>query len=155
MKTNLIVIGKTSNKHLAELVEDYYGRISHYMPFKITYLQDSRRNKVSREQQKEQEADAILQCIEKNDHVVLLDERGKMMTSTEMASWVDKKKHSGRNLTLVIGGPYGFAQRVYDRADEMISLSKMTFSHDMARLLITEQIYRACTILRGESYHHE
>ena len=146
MKTNLIVIGKTANKHIAALVDDYKGRLKHYIPFEITYLQDARRNTgISQNQQKEQEAEMILKQINSADYVVLLDERGQTFTSMKLSAWLNKRQNTGRNIVFVIGGPYGFSQRMYDRADELISLSSLTFSHDLARLILTEQIYRACT----------
>ena len=156
MKTSLIVIGKTANKHLAALISDYSERIIHYMPFEIVYLPETKRSKSTTEDmQREHESELILSKISTGDFLVLLDERGKQMSSLALSEWLNKKKQLGRKLAFVVGGPYGFSQSVYKRADEMISLSAMTFSHDMARLLLCEQIYRASTILRGESYHHQ
>lgn len=156
MKTNLILIGKTDNKHLQAGIEDYTNRISHYMPFTITVIPDIKNTKsLTMQQQREREGDLILKSLQSSDTVVLLDEKGKEMRSVEFASWIEKKQQTAHRLVLCIGGPYGFSQAVYDRANEKISLSKMTFSHQMVRLILTEQIYRACTIIKGEPYHHE
>ena len=106
-------------------------------------------------QQKDKEGEAILRTVGEGDTVVLLDEHGKEMRSVEFASWLLKKQAAARKLVFVIGGPYGFSSAVYSRANELISLSKMTFSHQMVRLVFTEQLYRACTIIKGEKYHHE
>ena len=156
MKTNLILIGKTDNKHLQAGIEDYTNRIGHYMPFAITVIPDIKNTKsLTMQQQREREGDLILKSLQPSDTVVLLDEKGKEMRSVEFASWIEKKQQTAHRLVLCIGGPYGFSQAVYDRANEKISLSKMTFSHQMVRLILTEQIYRACTIIKGEPYHHE
>ena len=156
MKTNLILIGKTDNKHLQAGIEDYTNRISHYMPFTITVIPDIKNTKsLTMQQQREREGDLILKSLQSSDTVVLLDEKGKEMRSVEFASWIEKKQQTAHRLVLCIGGPYGFSQAVYDRANENISLSKMTFYHQMVRLILTEQIYRACTIIKGEPYHHE
>ena len=156
MKTELIVIGKTSNKHISALIDDYIERINHYMPFEMTCLQDTKRGKAfSEEIQKEREADAILSKINSSHNVILLDEHGKNTSSLQFADWLNKQKQTGKKMLFIIGGPYGFSNRVYKRANDMVSLSKLTFSHDMARMIFCEQIYRACTILKGESYHHE
>lgn len=156
MKTNLILIGKTDNKHLLAGIEDYTNRIGHYMPFAITVIPDIKNTKsLTMQQQREREGELILKSLQPSDTVVLLDEKGKEMRSVEFASWIEKKQQTAHRLVLCIGGPYGFSQAVYDRANEKISLSKMTFSHQMVRLILTEQIYRACTIIKGEPYHHE
>lgn len=156
MRTALIVIGKTANKHLSALINDYSERINHYMPFEITYLPEVKEcGNMPEEQQKEKEADLILKNLNTTDNIILLDEHGINLTSIELSKWLNKKKQSGRKLVFIIGGPYGFSERVYKRTNEKISLSSLTFSHDMARLLLCEQIYRASTILKGESYHHE
>lgn len=151
MKTRLIVVGKTSNKQLTALINDYIKRISHYAPVQMIEIKEERNDK----NVKEKEADKILDILNPNDYVVLLDERGEQHSSIAFAQWLNKRRLSGKNLALIVGGAYGFSQRLYDKSDEMLSLSKMTFSHEMVRLFITEQIYRACTILKGESYHHE
>lgn len=156
MKTTLILVGKTQNKHFIAGINDYVERISHYMPFEIVTIPELKNTKnLSEEQQKEREAELILKQIQTSDTVVLLDEHGKEYRSIEFADWIQKKQNTARRLVFVVGGPYGFAQSVYQRSNEMVSLSKMTFSHQMIRLIFTEQIYRACTIIKGEPYHHE
>jgi len=156
MKTLLILVGKTVNKHFAAGIDDYAGRISHYMPFEIVTIPELRNTKnLSEEQQKTSEGDLILRQIQSSDTVVLLDEHGKELRSIEYARWLEQKQQSARRLVFVIGGPYGFSDAVYARANEKLSLSKMTFSHQMVRLIFTEQLYRACTIIKGEPYHHE
>lgn len=156
MKTELILIGKTVNKHFVAGINDYVDRIVHYMPFSITTIPELKNTKaLTEEQQKTREGELILKQIQPSDTVVLLDEHGKELRSVEMASWLLQKQQTARRLVFVIGGPYGFSQDVYARANEKLSLSKMTFSHQMVRLIFTEQIYRACTIIKGEPYHHE
>ena len=156
MKTLLILVGKTVDKHFAAGIDDYAGRISHYMPFEIVAIPELRNTKnLSEEQQKTSEGDLILRQIQPSDTVVLLDEHGKELRSIEYARWLEQKQQSARRLVFVIGGPYGFSDAVYTRADEKLSLSRMTFSHQMVRLIFTEQLYRACTIIKGEPYHHE
>ena len=156
MKTILILVGKTVNKHFIAGIEDYSERISHYMPFEIVTIPELRNTKnLSEEQQKISEGDLILRQIQPSDTVVLLDEHGKEFRSIEYTRWLQQKQQTARRLVFVIGGPYGFSDAVYSRSNEKISLSKMTFSHQMARLIFTEQLYRACTIIKGEPYHHE
>ena len=156
MKTVLILVGKTVNKHFIAGIEDYSERISHYMPFEIVTIPELRNTKnLSEEQQKISEGDLILRQIQPSDTVVLLDEHGKEFRSIEYARWLQQKQQTARRLVFVIGGPYGFSDAVYSRSNEKISLSKMTFSHQMVRLIFTEQLYRACTIIKGEPYHHE
>ena len=150
------MVGKTADKLYSEGIDNYANRINHYINFNIKVIPELKNSKsLSEEQQKEKEGELILKNIEDKAFVVLLDERGKELRSVEFAAWLDNKQQTVRNLTFVIGGPYGFSQAVYDRADGKISLSRMTFSHQMVRLVFTEQIYRACTILRNEPYHHE
>ncbi len=135
---------------------DYTGRIGHYMPFEVLTIPELKNTKsMPEEQQKEREGEQILKRLQATDTVVLLDEHGKERRSLEFATWLEKKQHTARRLVFVIGGPYGFSPALYDRADEMISLSMMTFSHQIVRLVFLEQLYRACTIIRGEPYHHE
>lgn len=156
MKTELLLVGKTTDKHFQAGIDDYVSRINHYMPFHITVVPELKNTKsLSEEQQKTLEANQILKLTQPSDTLVLLDEHGKEYRSIEFAQWLQKKQNTARRLVLAIGGPYGFAPEVYQRADEKISLSKMTFSHQMIRLILTEQVYRACTIIRGEPYHHE
>ncbi len=156
MKTELILVGKTADKHFQAGIDDYTGRIGHYMPFAIRVIPELKNTKaLTEEQQKEREGELILKMVQPGDWVVLLDEHGAEMTSVEYARWLAKKQQGVGRLVYVIGGPYGFSRKVYDRANEMVSMSKMTFSHQMVRLIFVEQLYRACTILRGEPYHHE
>ena len=156
MKTELILVGKTVNKHFNAGINDYVERIGHYMPFSITTIPELKNTKnLSESQQKEREGELILKQIQSTDTVVLLDEHGKEFRSIEFADWIQKKQNTARRLIFVIGGPYGFSNDVYERANEKISLSQMTFSHQMVRLIFTEQIYRACTIIKGEPYHPE
>lgn len=156
MKTILILVGKTTNKIFQTGINDYTERIGHYIPFNITTIPELKNTKsLSEEQQKQKEGELILKKILSSDTVVLLDERGKDFRSIEYAEWLRQRQATARRLVFVIGGPYGFSKDVYDRANEKISLSKMTFSHQMVRLIFTEQLYRACTIIKGEPYHHE
>ncbi len=156
MKTLLILVGKTTSKVFNTGINDYVERISHYMPFDIITIPELKNTKsITEEQQKEKEGELILKHIQPGDTLVLLDEHGKELRSIELANWLERKQQTCRRLVFVIGGPYGFSKEVYDKANEKISLSKMTFSHQMVRLIFTEQIYRACTIIKGEPYHHE
>lgn len=156
MKTELILVGKTADKLYSRGIDDYRERITHYQPFAITVIPALKNTKsLSEEQQKAAEGELILKCIQPSDTVVLLDEHGTERTSMQTAAWLEKKQQTARRLVFVIGGPYGFSDDVYSRANEMISLSRMTFSHQMVRLVFVEQLYRACTIIKGESYHHE
>ncbi|MCD8386741.1 MAG: 23S rRNA (pseudouridine(1915)-N(3))-methyltransferase RlmH [Bacteroidales bacterium] len=157
MKIALICIGRTQQGPLRECIDRYCARIPHYIPFQIIELPDVKTTKTLTEQkQKEMEGAALLAALQPGDWLTLLDERGREYTSREFAKLLSDKMNvlPGR-LVMAIGGPYGFSQKVYDRADAMHSLSKMTFPHEMVRLFITEQIYRAMTILRGEPYHHD
>ena len=155
MKTELIQVGKTVDRHFMAGIEDYTGRVSHYMPFGITTVAELKNTKsLSEQQQKDKEGEMILKLMKPSDYVVLLDERGREMTSVDFAGWIEKQRHASRRLVFVIGGPYGFSSEVYARADMKISFSKMTFSHQMIRLIFVEQLYRACTIIKGEPYHH-
>lgn len=156
MKTELLLVGKTVNKHFVAGINDYVERIGHYIPFAITIIPELKNTKaLTEQQQKDREGELILKQIQYSDTVVLLDEHGEEFRSIELASWLEQKQQTARRLVFVIGGAYGFSQAVYDRANEKISLSKMTFSHQMVRLIFTEAIYRACTIIKGEPYHHE
>ena len=156
MKTTLLVVGKTTDKHIAACIDDYRERIGHYMPFSLVNIPELKNTKsLTAQQQKDREGELILKQLQDSDHVVLLDEHGVERRSIEFAGWIEKKQQALRHLVFVIGGPYGFSEAVYRRANEKISLSKMTFSHQMVRLIFTEQFYRACTIIKGEPYHHE
>lgn len=157
MKITLLVIGKTGAQYLRDGISAYEKRLSHYVPFEMKVLPDVKSVKnMTFRQQKEAEGDTFLSQLSSADCVVLLDERGKEMTSRDFAAYLDRKMVTvSKNLVFIIGGPYGFSDAVYSRADEKLSLSKMTFSHEMIRLFFIEQIYRAMTILRGEPYHHD
>ncbi len=156
MKITLLVVGKTTDSRLISLIEDYRKRLIHYVPFELVVLPDLKNTKsLSEEQIKTAEGEAILRFVTPSMDVVLLDEHGREFRSVEYAEWLQKKMGSGKDLALVIGGPYGFSEAVYQRADGKVSLSRMTFSHQMIRIMVIEQIYRAMTILRGEPYHHE
>lgn len=156
MKTVLVLVGKTVNKHIGACVDDYVERLGHYMPFELVTIPELKNNKnLSEEQQKEREGELILKQVQEQDFLVLLDEHGKELRSIEFATWIQKKQQAVRRLVFVIGGPYGFSPAVYQRCNEQLSLSKMTFSHQMVRMIFVEQLYRACTIIKGEPYHHE
>ncbi|MBP5561352.1 MAG: 23S rRNA (pseudouridine(1915)-N(3))-methyltransferase RlmH [Muribaculaceae bacterium] len=157
MKIVLAVVGRMNNSYLNKGVDDYAARLRHYVPFDIVHLDDAKHTRnLSEAQQKQAEGRNILAFLESSDHVVLLDEHGKMMRSVEFARYIERKMATvQRRLVFVVGGPYGFSPEVYARADGQLSLSPMTFSHEMIRLIFTEQLYRAMTILRNEPYHHE
>lgn len=157
MKINLIAVGKTEEKYLIEGIEKYLNRLKHYVSFTLTIIPDLKNSKsLSEAQQKNKEAELIMKQIKNTDYVVLLDEKGKKYSSTQFAQQLNRLMISGtQNLIFIIGGPYGFDKALYDRANQLISLSDMTFSHQMVRLFFVEQIYRAFTILKGEPYHHE
>lgn len=156
MKITLLVVGKTTDTHIELLIQEYQKRLAHYIPFNIQVIPELKNTKaLTPEQQKQTEGELILRTINSSTDLVLLDEHGKEFRSIEFADYVQKRMSSGRDVVFVVGGPYGFSQAVYERANGKISLSKMTFSHQMVRLFFVEQIYRAMTILRGEPYHHE
>ena len=156
MKITLLVIGKTANARLQSLIEDYQQRLTHYVPFELVVIPDIKNAKaLTRDQLKTAEGEAILRFVTPAMDVLLFDEHGSEFRSIEFADFLQKKMSSGKDLVLVIGGAYGFSEAVYARANGKISLSQMTFSHQMIRLMAIEQIYRAMTILRGEPYHHE
>ena len=157
MKIKLLAIGKTDNKHLIQLIEDYQKRLSHYVKFELKVLPDIKNTKnLSESEQKEKEGDLILKELIATDQLLLLDEKGHEFRSLEFSRFLQKKMNSGiKQLVFVIGGPYGFSDVVYKKAQGKVSLSKMTFSHQMIRLFMVEQLYRAFTILKNEPYHHE
>ena len=157
MKILLLVIGKTDEDFLATGIKKYVGRLGHYVSFEMKEIPDiSNRKTLSEDQQKKAESFLLLQQLQPGDHVVLLDENGTQYSSTTFAESLEKLMASGaKRIVFVIGGPYGFAQEVYDKANAKMSLSPMTFSHQMVRLIFVEQLYRAFTILKGEPYHHE
>lgn len=153
MHCTLLLIGKTRNAALTALENDYCERIRRYLPFEVTVLPRSKSRDA--EDSRDEEGRAIMKQLRNDDYVVLLDERGKQYTSPAFASWLDKHAVGGkRNIVFVVGGAYGFSQEVYARSNEMLALSKMTFAHEMVRSIFEEQLYRACTIIRGEGYHH-
>jgi 23S rRNA (pseudouridine1915-N3)-methyltransferase len=157
MQIKLVVLGKTDHPAIQKLVEEYSGRLEHYVRFELEIIPDLKNTKsLSEAAQKEKEGELILKKVQNSDELILLDERGKTLSSIEFSEYLQKKMNSGlRQLIFVIGGPYGFSEAVYARANGKISLSKMTFSHQMIRPFFIEQVYRAFTILRNEPYHHE
>ncbi|OSY87616.1 50S rRNA methyltransferase [Tenacibaculum holothuriorum] len=157
MKIKLLAIGKTDDKNLIQLINTYEKRLKHYVKFELDIIPDLKNSKnLSENQQKEKEGDLILSKLQPTDELVLLDDKGKHFTSIEFSQYLQKKMNSGiKQLVFVIGGPYGFSEAVYNKAKGKVSLSKMTFSHQMIRLFVVEQIYRGFTILRNEPYHHE
>lgn len=156
MKITLLVVGKTTDARVEALIQDYQKRLTHYIPFALQVIPELKNTKsITPDQQKQAEGELILRSVAQSADLVLLDEHGKEFRSIEFADYIQKKMSSGRDVIFVVGGPYGFSDEVYQRANGKISLSKMTFSHQMVRLFFVEQIYRAMTILRGEPYHHE
>ena len=155
MKTTLLFTGKTTGKLYAEGIADYANRVGHYMPFEVVTIPDLKGTKaLTEEQQKQKEGEMILRQVQEGDTLVLLDERGRQLSSVDFAEWLAKRQQTSRRIVFAIGGPYGFSKAVYDRANELLSVSKMTFSHQMVRLVFAEQLYRACTIIKGDPYHH-
>ena len=157
MKITLLVVGRTTERYFTEAIDEYKNRLKHYIPFDLEVIPELKNTKnLSETQQKEKEGELILKQIQPGDNLVLLDERGKEYSSIKFAQFIEKKTHSvSRRLVFVVGGPYGFSEKVYDTAQEKLSISKMTFSHQMIRMIFLEQIYRAMTILNNEPYHHE
>ena len=157
MKITLLTIGKTEDKYLLEGLDIYLKRLKHYISFKILEIPELKGTKsLSREQQKSKESELIFKNIHSTDHVILLDEKGQEFSSKQFSTFLNKKMVGGQqHLVFIVGGPYGFSEEIYLRSNEKISLSRMTYSHQMIRLLFTEQLYRAYTILKGEPYHHD
>lgn len=157
MNIDLVVVGKTDSREVDALVEMYAKRINFYAKFSIVYLPDVKNTrKLSQAQQRTAEGEAILRQVGDGDYLLLLDEHGEELRSVEFAAWMQKRMAGGlRRLVFVIGGPYGFSDAVYSRTDGKLSLSRMTFSHQIVRAIFTEQLYRAFTIIRNEPYHHE
>ncbi|NQY30258.1 MAG: 23S rRNA (pseudouridine(1915)-N(3))-methyltransferase RlmH [Flavobacteriaceae bacterium] len=157
MNIKLIAIGKTDDKQLLQLIDQYQKRLKHYIKFDLDIIPDIKNVKnLSEKQQKEKEGELILKKLTPTDVLVLLDENGKQFTSVDFSSYLQKKMNAGiKQLVFVIGGPYGFSETVYQKAQGKVSLSKMTFSHQMIRLFVVEQIYRGFTILKNEPYHHK
>jgi len=157
MKIKLLAIGKTDDKNLQALIEKYQNRLKHYINFELEVIPDIKNVKnLSETQQKEKEGALILSKLAVTDQLILLDEKGKEYRSLDFSNFLQKKMNTGiKRLVLVIGGPYGFSETVYKKTQGKISLSKMTFSHQMIRLFVVEQLYRGFTILKNEPYHHE
>lgn len=157
MKIILTSVGKTDDRFLAQIIEEYRKRVNFYIPFEMKNVSDVKNTKnLSEKEQRILEGNAIAKTLQGNDYVVLLDDKGKQYSSTEFAQFIEKKTHSiSKRLVFLVGGPYGFSDEIYARANEKLSLSRMTFTHQMVRLVFVEQLYRAFTILRNEPYHHE
>ncbi|MDO5664671.1 MAG: 23S rRNA (pseudouridine(1915)-N(3))-methyltransferase RlmH [Bacteroidia bacterium] len=157
MKAVLLSVGKTDDDFYAQAIDIFKKRLNYYIPFETEFIPDLKNTKnLSEKEQKNLEGEGILNRIQQNDHIVLLDDKGKQYSSVEFARFMEKKSHSvPKRLVFVVGGPYGFSEAVYARANEKLSLSKMTFTHQMVRLVFVEQLYRAMTILNNEPYHHE
>jgi 23S rRNA (pseudouridine1915-N3)-methyltransferase len=157
MKIKLLTVGKTTNANLVTLQDEYQNRLKFYIPFEMVVIPELKNTKnLSIAEQQEKEADLILKQLDTSDEVVLLDDKGKQFTSMGFSEYISKKMlASHKRMVFVVGGPYGFSERVYNRANGKVSLSAMTFSHQMIRLIFIEQLYRAMTILKGEPYHHE
>ncbi len=157
MKIKLLVVGKTDHKGMQAMILEYQKRLGHYVKFELEVIQALKATKnMSVTEQQDKEGDAILSRISSSDMMVLLDEKGKQHSSTNFAKYLQKLMNAGtRQLVFVVGGPYGFSNAVYSRAQDKISLSLMTFSHQMVRLFFVEQLYRGFTILRNEPYHHQ
>ena len=156
MIISLLCVGKTDSKEISSLLEDYEKRLRHYIRFERIELPDVKRKNLSPAQQKSAEAELLLKKLSPPDQVILLDEKGKEFRSVEWSAQLESKMiHGTKRLVFLVGGPYGFDEQIYQRADSKISLSRMTFSHQMVRLFFVEQLYRAFTIIRNEPYHHE
>ncbi len=156
MKICLLVIGKTDAAYIREGIEEYEKRMGKYVNYEMKVLSDVKNSKhMSEEVQKEKEGELLLEQLQTGDFVVLLDEKGKQLNSVEFSTYVAQKMQLGiKRMVFIIGGPYGFVGKVYERGNDKISLSKMTFSHQMVRMIFIEQLYRAMTIWKGEPYHH-
>jgi len=157
MKVSLIVISKTIQPYLRDGLQEYLQRLKHYVSFEYIEIPDLKNVKnLSHDEQKKKEGELLLRKIEQNSNIILLDEKGKHFDSLQFANFIQEKMNVGtRNLVFLIGGPYGFSEEMYKAAHSQISLSKMTFSHQMVRLIFMEQLYRGFTILKGEPYHHQ
>ena len=157
MKITFLTVGKTDIKWVADGLDTYASRLKHYIPFSVVEIPELKGvSALSREQIKEREGELILRSVKQSDYVTLLDERGQEYRSIEFARMLEEKmSRTGKDLVFVVGGAYGFSEAVYARADHKISLSRMTFSHQLVRTVFAEQLYRAFTIMRGEPYHHE
>ena len=156
MNIDLIAVGKTDSAEVQSLVAEYLRRLNYYTKVSFVVVPDVRNTRsLSESSQREREGESILRQVASDDYVVLLDERGEQMPSQDFAQWMQKRMNSGlKRLCFVVGGPYGFSDAVYDRANALVSLSQMTFSHQIIRAIFAEQLYRAFTIIRNEPYHH-
>ena len=155
MNIKLIVIGETNNKDLKQLVNQYIIKLKHYIKFELVVLKDEKK-KLQQNVQIKKEGEKILSILKKNDFIILLDENGEQLSSVGFSKFIQKKLNSGmKTLTFIVGGPYGFSDEVKAMSKQQLSLSKMTFSHEMVRLFFTEQLYRAFSILNNEPYHHQ
>lgn len=155
MKIKLIAIGKTDEAYLQTGINKYFDRLRHYTSFELIIIPDVKMGKKNNAQiQKEKEGKLILDKVKSNDYLILLDENGIEYSSVKFSNYLQKRLNAGNDIVFVIGGPFGFSQKLYSRANAKIALSQMTFSHQMVRLFFVEQIYRSFTILRGEKYHH-
>lgn len=157
MKILLMAVGRTTIDFVQQGIAEYLGRLRHYVPVEVKIIADLKRGAgLSPERQKQLEGEAILAALQPADQVILLDENGREYTSREFAAWMERRLASGaKRVVFIVGGPFGFSPAVYDRADSKVSLSRMTFNHEMVRLFFVEQLYRSQTILRGEQYHHD
>lgn len=157
MKIVLLVIGKTDSKYFIEAFNEYEKRLIHYIPFELQVIPDIKNTKsISEEQQKDKEGELIKKKLQPGDYIVLLDDKGKEFTSIKFADYIEKKMYAvSKRLIFIVGGPYGFSKEIYDMANEQLTLSRMTFSHQMIRVIFIEQLYRAMTIINNEPYHHE
>jgi len=157
MKIVLAAIGKTDARYFVDAINEYQNRVGHYISFDLQIIPDIKNSRnLTVDQQREKEGEALFKFVQPGDYIVLLDEKGKEFTSLQFASYIEKKMHTvAKRLVFIIGGPYGFSELIYQKASEKISLSRMTFSHQMIRLFFVEQLYRAMTILNNEPYHHE
>jgi 23S rRNA (pseudouridine1915-N3)-methyltransferase len=156
VRITLLLVGTTDKKYLLEGIDDYQKRLIHYLPFEIRVIADIKNSRhLSADQQKEREGKAILDQVSTGDELVLLDVDGTELSSPGLAGWIQKRMLAGtKQVIFVVGGPYGFSEAVYKRADSKISLSRLTFPHQLVRLIFIEQLYRAMTIIKGEPYHH-
>lgn len=157
MRITLLTVGKTNDLSFKNAISEYQKRLKFYISFDIEEIPALKNTKnLTEDNQKKKEGELILKSVQTDDEVVLLDDKGSEFTSKQFASYIEKKSASGlKRLVFVVGGPYGFSEEVYQRANDKVSLSRMTFSHQMVRLVFTEQLYRAMTIIKGEPYHHE
>ena len=155
MNIKLVVIGKTNNKNLKVLIDQYTNKLNHYIKFDLIIIKDQKKN-LPESIQTQKEGEKILSILKKNEFIILLDENGEHKSSVGFSKFIQKKLNSGmKTLTFVIGGPYGFSEEIKSMSNYQLSLSKMTFSHEMIRMFFTEQLYRAFSILKNEPYHHQ